>query len=191
MKQCTKCKKKKPKTAFNKDSRRLDKLTPWCKKCKAKAWKQLDKKKKIQRQEENLTTLVCRLCDTEKTIENFYLHAGSKTGYREECKTCRTEYERKRYKKDSRAVISRRMKYLYGITLAEYDLLLEQQNGHCMICETTEPGGGKGRFAIDHNHSTGEIRGLLCCTCNRGLGFFRDDPHYLRQAAKYLELYNG
>jgi len=75
----------------------------------------------------------------------------------------------------------------YGITLAEYDEMLEAQGGRCKIeaCRTDVP-GGHGRFHVDHNHETGKIRGLLCHRCNIGLGHFRDSPHLLQSARDYL-----
>jgi hypothetical protein len=66
-----------------------------------------------------------------------------------------------------------------------------QQNGLCAICGTDKPGGnadseGNTAFAIDHNHDTGEIRALLCRSCNVGLGNFGDNPDRLLAAASYL-----
>jgi hypothetical protein len=58
--------------------------------------------------------------------------------------------------------------------------LSEQQNGLCAICGLPEE-------HVDHDHVTGQVRGLLCAGCNKGLGFFRDSPQLLRQAAEYLE----
>lgn len=73
----------------------------------------------------------------------------------------------------------------YGMTPAGYDDLLCQQNGRCAICQTVDP-KGKGRFHIDHCHETGKNRGLLCHSCNIGLGHFRDSPIFLHSAAQYL-----
>lgn len=78
----------------------------------------------------------------------------------------------------------------YGITREWYDTTLENQGGCCAICQTAEVGRkGHTHFHVDHDHSTGEVRGLLCDLCNRGLGYFKDDGPLLVQAAKYLERY--
>lgn len=70
----------------------------------------------------------------------------------------------------------------YGITLREYVLLLEKQNGVCAICGNE----GLNRLAVDHCHKTGVVRGLLCAQCNHGLGNFKDDPKLLISAIDYL-----
>lgn len=71
---------------------------------------------------------------------------------------------------------------LYGLTQEQFDAMLQAQDGRCAICK--EP---MGRVCTDHDHSTGEARGLLCLTCNAGLGQFHDDPDLLRSAIDYLE----
>jgi hypothetical protein len=78
-----------------------------------------------------------------------------------------------------------RLRRLYGITLAAYNELLQKQNGGCAICRAKEGDGGRPLY-VDHNHTTGEIRGLLCGGCNRGLGHFQDDADRLGAAIYYL-----
>lgn len=68
----------------------------------------------------------------------------------------------------------------YGITPGEYiDMLLDQEK-RCAICKKKEP------LVIDHCHTTGLVRGLLCNKCNMGLGLFKDNADHLYEAAKYL-----
>lgn len=74
----------------------------------------------------------------------------------------------------------------YGISLEQYDQMYDSQDGECAICETNKPGGISNRFHLDHDHTTGEIRGLLCHKCNNGLGYFNDDTSLLAKALKYL-----
>lgn len=71
------------------------------------------------------------------------------------------------------------------ITQAEFERLLEKQNGLCGICH--QPNGSGHRLAADHNHKTGAIRGLLCHRCNRALGYFQDDTMRLAAAITYLQ----
>jgi hypothetical protein len=75
------------------------------------------------------------------------------------------------------------LKYYYGITVEEYNAILKRQNGRCRICKCKP----KGHLHVDHNHKTGKVRGLLCRSCNIGLGHLRDNPHLARIAAAYIE----
>lgn len=76
----------------------------------------------------------------------------------------------------------------YGITPKEFAALLEAQRGGCAICGASAGWRANGgRLVVDHNHRTDKVRGLLCPSCNRGLGQFVDDPRILRAAATYLE----
>lgn len=81
---------------------------------------------------------------------------------------------------------------LYGLTVEEFEEIERQQGGVCRICQCPPTGRRNGgRLHVDHDHETGEVRGLLCYHCNNGLGRFKDDPELLRSAAKYLELSRG
>lgn len=75
----------------------------------------------------------------------------------------------------------------YGITKVEYNAMLSVVPG-CAICGRL-PGATNGgrRLAVDHDHDTGRVRGLLCESCNNGLGRFKDNPQLLTAAAEYLK----
>lgn len=86
---------------------------------------------------------------------------------------------------------AQRRAYLYGITDAEYTKLLIEQGGVCAVCRQPEtrrmgPAGGTRPLAVDHDHETGEIRGLLCSRCNAALGFLNDDPALVEAALGYI-----
>ena len=85
--------------------------------------------------------------------------------------------------KEQRAAQTRR--YLYGLSLANYEALLEKQGGRCAICGQSN-GSGR-RLHVDHNHTTGEVRALICHNCNTGLGLAGESPALCRQWAAYLE----
>lgn len=70
------------------------------------------------------------------------------------------------------------------MTIEQYDALVEEQLGFCAICHRNP--GPRG-LDVDHDHRTGEVRGLLCSRCNTGLGLFADLPLFLYRAAAYLE----
>ncbi len=99
------------------------------------------------------------------------------------------EYQRRWYARNkTKAPDKKKNKQLlkYGMTEAQYEALLTSQNFRCALCETDKP-GGRGRFHVDHCHTKGHVRGLLCFQCNTGLGKFKDNPAALRKAAAYLE----
>lgn len=76
-----------------------------------------------------------------------------------------------------------RLKNKYGLTLKEYEELVQRQGGKCAICKKKSP-----KLCVDHDHSTGKVRGALCTPCNTGLGFFRDDIVFLENAITYLNV---
>jgi len=80
-----------------------------------------------------------------------------------------------------------RLQREYGITLAEYEALLVAQDGGCAICGVKNPAGRWDKWHVDHCHDSQKVRGVLCSSCNHGIGQFKDDPALLRRAADYLE----
>lgn len=75
---------------------------------------------------------------------------------------------------------------MYGITKEQYDELLAFQNNKCAICGKTQEPDGR-RLAIDHCHTTGKVRGILCNNCNNGLGSFGDNIEGMLKAIEYLK----
>ena len=92
--------------------------------------------------------------------------------YNEDQQLKRSEYNRARF-----------LKQKYNMTVADYDLLLDKQAGVCWICKRPPK---VRRLAVDHDHTTGIVRGLLCWRCNAGLEKFSDDPNALTRAVLYL-----
>ena len=74
------------------------------------------------------------------------------------------------------------VKYRYGITLEQWHTIFEQQGNRCAICGVTETRG----WCVDHCHSTGRVRGILCHPCNTGIGFMEEDTERLSRAIDYL-----
>jgi hypothetical protein len=78
----------------------------------------------------------------------------------------------------------------YGLTVDQYEEMYEAQGGKCAICEQAETSlGNNGEIkmlAIDHDHETGKVRGLLCNNCNRAIGLLKDDVEVLLNAVAYL-----
>ena len=76
----------------------------------------------------------------------------------------------------------------YGISLTQYEQMSIDQEGRCLICRTSKHDLKKG-LVVDHDHETSRVRGLLCNSCNRGLGFFKDSLTLLYNALNYLKIY--
>lgn len=159
---------------------------------------------------------VCRKCGLTKPIDEFYRAPGMRDGRRNDCKACNLAAKHERYLADPQAAIARvkrwqqknperyrenqrrmrstpegkerqragHLKRKYGITLAQYDELLARQGGRCAICRR----GPRPDISLhlDHDHESGELRGILCFRCNNALGDFDDDPTLLQAALRYL-----
>jgi hypothetical protein len=151
----------------------------------------------------------CPRCAESKPIEPFARDRSRKDGRQNKCRSCRSDY----YHANSERLCQQRRDYnhrnanraseywqtnadrqsanrlvrKYGITREEYDAILEAQGGCCAICESDSPRKrGARRFAVDHCHTTGQVRGLLCIPCNTAIGGLRDDPGLLLRAIEYL-----
>lgn len=136
--------------------------------------------------QENLHTFRKRCCN--KCIELQELNFLEKKKQKEIQKTLN---KNKKYKRQD-PVYYRALSYkkLYNLTIESYNLMLEQQNNSCAICDSKSPGRGGSNFHVDHCHTTGKVRGLLCTKCNMGLGYFNDDIEALKKAIKYLQKTN-
>jgi hypothetical protein len=127
----------------------------------------------------------CKSCKTFQVESNFYAHKSTADKLFTTCKFCCKVADAARKRNYSTlARVSSKMKYNYGITLDDYNRMYELQSGVCMICKKKETNGK--RLAIDHDHDTGKVRGLLCNHCNIGLGKFFDNPQLLQSAINYI-----
>lgn len=98
----------------------------------------------------------------------------------------RRKNRRKLYNRlNKNEIKSKQLTRKYGITTDDYNRMVENQNNKCKICGTNEP-RGIGGWKVDHCHTTGKVRGLLCNNCNVGLGYFQDNIEYLEAAIQYL-----
>lgn len=116
---------------------------------------------------------ICKECKQEKHLDNFYTAKGYHNG---DCKVCEK--------------FKRKLRKLNKAPNKTYESMLKSQNNKCKICGSTDPGHNSESFCIDHCHSAGHIRGLLCHSCNLGLGNFKDNIDSLQKAIKYLTNYS-
>lgn len=127
---------------------------------------------------------LCRKCGETKSVTDF-------SPTEKWCRPCRAAYQKEFRRRDPQKatdqVYEQRLKRDLGMTLAEYDAMVEEQNGACAICRTVPPASGRRQLHVDHDHKSGAVRALLCHGCNRGLGGFRDDPELIAKAIAYIE----
>jgi hypothetical protein len=125
----------------------------------------------------------CSTCGITKVSTDFSLHSSSYDGLQPTCRTCQNISHRNYY-----------LKAKFGITEAEYNSILESQNGLCAICgqpETRKKFGKPTKLAVDHNHKTGAIRQLLCSRCNVVIGKIEENPILCDKIKDYLLKHNG
>ena len=138
----------------------------------------------------------CTKCGIEKELQEFNLNPEGFMGRRSICLECRREEyktstpgRRRVAGNDERNRRRRHLSMKFGLTEDDYLKLLETQDHGCAICGSPTSVFGRNkdnRLAVDHDHKTGRIRGLLCGNCNIGLGQFKDDPLLLMAATRYL-----
>lgn len=150
-----------------------------------------------------------KTCSRCKKPGLFHKDKSKKDGLHSICIDCHKEYKRNLHARDSEArdrALARSKKWRelnyerartsitnatliakYGISLSDYNELLESQGGVCAVCGDLPD---KRRLAVDHNHDTGKIRGLLCQPCNVSIGKMKESPELLRKLANYLETKN-
>lgn len=137
---------------------------------------------------------ICGCCKENLPISLFGVqrrkltNGETKEVRRTYCNPCRVKYQRVWEKKNPDKIkVHRRkvkLKARYGISQEEYITQLDEQKNLCAICYVYLDNV---ITHIDHNHITGNLRGILCPKCNKGIGLFADKPEVLRNAAKYLE----
>jgi len=158
----------------------------------------------------------CTKCGEFKPLSEFYPMRGMRDGHRNDCIDCNKAAKRERHARNPRPYRERARQWAeenadrraayqaeyrqrpevkrkarnayflrtYGVSADDVDDMMDAQNGRCAIC-----GAKPSRLAsmhIDHDHEHGHLRGMLCLSCNQGLGQFRDDPALLLRAIVYL-----
>lgn len=131
----------------------------------------------------------CTSCKQTKPTSEFFKHRSSKDGMTSQCKLCITKHQKAFYQAN-RERINKRNRHChrlqrYGISPSTYIKTREIQNGLCPICDKPLP--NYRLTHVDHNHTNGKVRALLCCPCNAGIGCFHDDPILIGKAIQYLE----
>jgi len=114
----------------------------------------------------------CRECNTDKDPKEFYWKDRKARRKDTTCKRCRIIQQRERS---------------LGVTEQEYQEFYRKQNHRCGGCRTRLRSNRYERFAVDHCHTTGEIRGLLCTNCNTALGLLKEDPERMLRLIQWVK----
>ena len=136
-----------------------------------------------------METKTCNTCGKDKPLVEYYRKGGRPII---NCQSCRSSGKAKQNleNKSFKDFFKK-----YGITYDDYERMFTEQQGCCAICKSSNPkgkwAGNLRAFCVDHNHVTGEVRGLLCNLCNQGLGNFFDNVENLERAIVYLNLPRG
>ena len=128
---------------------------------------------------------LCPHCGTEKTLDSFTKKGTDK--YQSYCKPCAriktNEWRRAKYSPERKREAD--LKHKYGITTDDYNQMFADQKGCCAIC-LEHQSTFKRKLAVDHCHTTGKVRGLLCDNCNTAIGKLNDDLERIARAASYI-----
>lgn len=152
--------------------------------------------------------LVCTICSIIKPMDNFYRDKTKPFGYHQNCKQCQAKRVKAKRKQDMvwrqkqcerskkwrlenpernyRSVRNATLKIKYGITFDQYVEMFNKQGCQCAVCGEKES-KGYGKMAVDHDHITGKIRGILCQPCNTSIGKMQENPVLIRKLAEYIE----
>lgn len=177
MKTCKKCKIAQEEVNFRKYPKYTSGMCINCENEYRKNWRRLTKSRPLYERENLIAegNNKCFRCNTIKPLSAFKESKRVNTGFVNVCREC-LKYQDKFYK----------LKKAYGIDLDKFQTLLKEQGNTCAIC--------MGNFkdskdmCVDHNHTTLQVRGILCNSCNRGIGLLQDSPINLLRSYKYLKL---
>jgi len=131
----------------------------------------------------------CSSCKEAKYLKDFSKNKSRPDGHHTQCKECRSKFKpsEESLKKNRERLRKWNRLKTTGFTQEDYDNKLIEQDGKCGICGTTDSGSMD--WCADHDHKTGQKRGLLCHKCNTGLGLLKDDIDTLCAAIDYLKKY--
>lgn len=135
----------------------------------------------------------CTICGVEKPLSDFRKKVDGKFGVGAECKICinlkQAPDKKYRHLKGYDRYKNNHFVKNYNLTLEEVNDIVKKQNFKCAICKNLLEHGKKSH--LDHCHNSSKIRGVLCVSCNVGLGMFKDSVDMLESAQKYLKKYNS
>ena len=172
---CNVCDTEQPLDRFEPGARYRGGRIPTCRDCRSR--------RRLERASERAVTVdrkTCSRCGETKVIGEFHADKRSPDGHSGRCRTCKRAT---RYVEDTRKVRDRFLRWKYGIGIDEYEQLEAAQGDGCAVCGQRPPEPKV--LHVDHRHSDGRIRGLLCSNCNTALGLLREDSEVIERLALY------
>lgn len=199
MKECVRCHQSLAEPEFAPHRHFTDGLNPRCRSCvKEAALRLRDPGKAVS----DPGTKFCTKCLEIKPKSEFYRNSRAKDGLQWTCRPCTNavnDHWAKTHEHDAKRIASgaaRRahVKRKYGLSREEYERRVDEAGGLCEVCKQPErqtrgTDGKVWELCVDHDHMTGEVRGLLCHDCNSAIARCRDDSARLRALADYLDRY--
>jgi len=163
-----------------------------------------------------LTSRKCFSCKIIKDINDFCKNRRNKCGYNYKCKNC-CSITRKEYTKNNKEKLKKnyhekyreknliysktplarerakksRLKTRYGLSVEDFERMKDSQKGVCAICKLPETFKQNFDLSVDHNHDTGQVRGLLCNRCNVSLGLMQENINFLENMIEYIKKYTN
>ena len=133
----------------------------------------------------------CTICGEVKSIDNFSIINKEKNYRQGECRQCKNKHQtdkRQGTMQETKRTKKKRLKSKYNLSIEQYSEMIILQDSKCKICNN-HIDDNKSKVCVDHNHTTGKVRGLLCNHCNSMLGFAKDNIETLKEAIVYLNYY--
>lgn len=181
---CRGCQTRKPVEEFHVETRSPDKRASLCKPCNiARLYRNVEIRKARTPVLPASGMKICNRCKESKLLKEFSLDRTYLDHHYPACKPCYSKAQRPRILQSS-----------YGLTEKQYDAMHKAQNGRCAICNNQETHTRHGHvvlLSVDHNHTTGATRKLLCSRCNRALGLLGDSIEVLEAAVAYLKTHRA
>ncbi len=187
LRRCRDCDEWKPLEQFHASPRRPSGRGSYCKPCynvrsRASSVKRAAAEGRVIKAREKLPEghRRCPDCKEVRDLQAFPRSKSGKKGRGAYCRPCHSVHSQATTTRLHGSTRQYHLKRRYGMTEADFDRVLAEQGGVCAICGAADP------RHVDHDHRSGGVRGILCFTCNGGLGLFRDSELYLSRAIGYL-----
>lgn len=191
-KRCRRCESILPASDFHKDRRSRDGLKQYCKECALVILGEVRERKRSMKSRDDVYSSdykkKCNKCGNEFPACDFQYNPLRADWLAASCFRCMDEYHKNRSSdpKKKRRLKNNSLRHRFGIDMDFYEEMLEFQGGVCAICGRDDQ-VKTASLGVDHNHASGEVRGLLCRLCNSAIGKLGDDYDRIIRAAEYLK----